>query len=302
MPEIKCIKESDTEAVFVVEPLSPGYGVTIGNSLRRTLLSSLEGAAITAVKIEGATHEFSTLPHIKEDLVEIILNLKKVRIKMHSEEPIKLQLSAKKSGPVTAAMFSVNPEVEIVNPDLVLANLDSDKGKLEMEITINKGRGYLPTEQRENEKNPIGAIAIDALFNPVTKVNFAVENTRVGGQTNLDKLTLEICTDGTVNAKDTLDYAANILVSHFSLFTSEGIAKSAEKTAPIAKEEVSEEIDSIKVEEINLSTRTLNALLKNDIKTIGDVFKHYEDLPSLPGLGARAITEIKEAISRLQAD
>jgi len=302
LPEIKCIKESDTEAVFVVEPLSPGYGVTIGNSLRRTLLSSLEGAAITAVKIEGATHEFSTLPHIKEDLVEIILNLKKVRIKMHSEEPIKLQLSAKKSGPVTAAMFSVNPEVEIVNPDLVLANLDSDKGKLEMEITINKGRGYLPTEQRENEKNPIGAIAIDALFNPVTKVNFAVENTRVGGQTNLDKLTLEICTDGTVNAKDTLDYAANILVSHFSLFTSEGIAKSAEKTAPIAKEEVSEEIDSIKVEEINLSTRTLNALLKNDIKTIGDVFKHYEDLPSLPGLGARAITEIKEAISRLQAD
>lgn len=300
MPEIKCIKETDNQATFVVEPLYPGYGVTIGNSLRRTLLSSLEGAAITSVKIEGATHEFSTLPHIKEDLVEIVLNLKKVRLKMHSDEPIKLQLSAKKSGPVTAGMFSKNPDVEIVNPDLILANLDNNKGKMDMEITVEKGRGYLPTEQRENEKNPIGTIAIDALFNPVTQVNFNVENTRVGGQTNLDKLTIDITTDGTVNAKDTLDYAANILVSHFSLFTSEGIAKSAQKIAKVDKEDVAEDIESIKVEEINLSTRTLNALLKNDIKTIGDVFKHYEDLPSLPGLGARAITEIKEAIARLQ--
>lgn len=302
MPEIKCTLDEKNHAIFVVEPLQPGYGVTIGNSLRRTLLSSLEGAAITAAKIEGVTHEFSTIPDVKEDVIQIILNLKKIRFKMHTDKPQTLKLIAKKEGQVTAKDFEDNSEVDVINKEQSIATIDSKKGKLEMEVTIEKGRGYLPVEQRENEKKPIGTIAIDALFNPVRQVNFEVENTRVGGQTNLDKLTLEIVTDGTIDAKDTLDYAGRILVDHFAMFTHEGIAKSAEKTSKQEDDSVGESIEDIKVEEINLSTRTLNALLKNEIKTIGDVFKHYEDLPSLPGLGARAVTEIKEAIAKLESE
>jgi DNA-directed RNA polymerase subunit alpha len=302
LPEIKCISDDKFNAIFVVEPLQPGFGVTVGNSLRRTLLSSLEGAAVTSVKIDGITHEFSTIPYIKEDVIEIILNLKKLRMKMFSDEPIVLKLEAKKEGPVTADMITKNSNVEITTPDLIIATIDNKKGKLSMEITIEKGRGYTPVEARENEKNELGSIAVDALYNPVQKVNYSVENTRVGDQTNLDKLTIEIETDGTIAARDTLDYAANILVDHFAIFTHDGIAKSSAEAAKKAHDTAGEDIESIKVEEINLSTRTLNALLKNDIKNIGDIYKHYEELSTLPGLGARAVTEIKEAIDKLQTN
>ncbi len=302
LPEIKCISDDKYNAIFVVEPLQPGFGVTVGNSLRRTLLSSLEGAAVTSVKIDSVTHEFSTIPYVKEDVVEIILNLKKLRMKMYSDEPVVLKLEAKKAGQVTADMITKNSEVEIVTPDLVIATIDDNKGKISMEITIEKGRGYIPVEARENEKNELGCIAVDALFNPVQKVNYNVENTRVGDQTNLDKLTIEIETDGTIEARDTLDYAAHILVDHFAIFTHDGIARSTAEAASKAHSAGGEDIESIKVEEINLSTRTLNALLKNDIKTISDIYKHYEELSTLPGLGARAVTEIKEAIDKLQSD
>jgi len=302
MPEIKCLKDEQDRALFVVEPLQPGFGVTIGNSLRRTLLSSLPGSAITSVKIAGVNHEFSTIPHIKEDMIEIILRLKKLRFKKHVDDAVILKLSSKKPGAVTAADFAKNPDVEIMNPDQLIATIDDKKGKIDMEVTIESGFGYLPVETRENEKNEIGQIAVDALFNPVQQVSFNVENTRVGDQTNLDKLTLEVVTDGTVPAKDTLDYAAQILVDLFALFTHSGIADSAAKAAAKEAEAGSADIGKIKVEEINLSTRTLNALLKNNIKTINDVFKHYEDLPSMPGLGARAVNEIKEAIQKLEEE
>lgn len=302
LPEIKCIKDEEHRAIFVVEPLQPGYGVTIGNSLRRTLLSSLEGAAITSAKIEGITHEFSTIPNVKEDVVEVILNLKRIRLILHQDEPVTLKLTANKPGIVTAGMIAKNSAIEIINPEQPICTLDSKKGKLEMELIIQKGRGYLPTEARENEKNPLGNIAIDALFNPVIQVNYNVENTRVGGQTNLDKLTIEIVTDGTIPAKDTLDYAASVLVDHFSLFTKEGITRSSAEAARRASVDGGEDIGSVRVEEVNLSTRTLNALLKNDLKTINDIFQRYEDLPTLPGLGARAVTEIKEAIAKLEKE
>lgn len=302
MPEIKCIKDEQERALFVVEPLQPGFGITVGNSLRRTLLSSLPGAAVTSVKITGANHEFSTIPHVKEDIIEIILRLKKLRIKKHNEDPVTLKLSHKKSGPVTADMFAKNADVEIMNPDLVIATIDDKKGKVEMEVTIESGYGYDPVEERDVEAREIGQIAVDALYNPVVQVSYNVENTRVGDQTNLDKLTLEVVTDGTVPAAETLDYAARILVSHFALFTTEGIEESAAKAAAKEADETTTDIGKIKVEEINLSTRTLNALLKNNIKTINDVFKHYEDLPSMPGLGARAVNEIKEAIQRLEEE
>ncbi|MBU0647878.1 DNA-directed RNA polymerase subunit alpha [Patescibacteria group bacterium] len=302
LPTIKCTEDEDNRAVYVIEPLHPGYGATIGNALRRTLLSSLEGGAITSVKIEGVTHEYSTIANIKEDVIKILLNIKKICFKMHSDEPVTLKLSAKKEGIVTAADFAKNPEVEIINPDQIIATIDSKKGKLELEAVVAKGRGYWPVEKRENEKQPIGTIAVDALFNPVIKVNFEVENTRVGGQTNLDKLTIEIVTDGSIKPKETLDYAASILVDHFNLFATEGSKKPITKQIATAEEDSGEDIGKIKVEEINLSTRTLNALLKNDIKTINDVLKHYDDLPSLPGLGARAVTEIKEAISKLESE
>ena len=302
LPEIKCIQDDKNSAIFVVEPLHPGYGVTIGNSLRRTLLSSLEGAAVTSVKIDGVTHEFSTIPYIQEDVVEITLNLKQLKMKLHSEEPVVIKLSATKPGPITAGMIEKNADVEIVNTDLIIAHLDDKKGKLNMEITVENGRGYTPVEEREDEKNPLGSIAIDALFNPVINVNYNVENTRVGDRTDLDKLTIEIVTDGTIEARDTLDYAARLLVDHFAIFTHEGIAKSVESSSVKESGGDGEDISNIKVEEINLSTRTLNALLKNDIKTISDVFKHYEELATLPGLGARAVNEIKEAIDNLQSE
>jgi len=302
MPEIKCIKDEQERALFVVEPLQPGFGITVGNSLRRTLLSSLPGAAVTSVKIAGANHEFSTIPHVKEDIIEVILNLKKLRLKKHNEDPITLKLNHKKPGPVTADLFSKNADVEIMNPDLVIATIDDKKGKIDLEITVESGYGYNPVEEREVEKREIGQIAVDALYNPVIQVSYNVENTRVGDQTNLDKLTLEVVTDGTVPAAETLDYAARILVNHFALFTTEGIEESAAKAAAKEADETTADIGKIKVEEINLSTRTLNALLKNNIKTINDVFKHYEDLPAMPGLGARAVNEVKEAIQRLEEE
>lgn len=214
--KIKTLEQVDNCGVFEIEPLSPGYGVTLGNSLRRVLLSSLEGAAITSVKIEGATHQFTTLEKVKEDVVEIILNLKVLRFKMTLDEPIVLKLQAKGPKNVTAKDFGENPNCQIVNTDVYIASLGKG-GNLKMEITVARGRGYVPVERRKDEKLPIGTISVDSIFTPVKKVHFEVENTRVGGMTNFDKLMMEITTDGSVEPEEALGRAARILVEHFSL-------------------------------------------------------------------------------------
>lgn len=205
------------QGVLTVEPCTQGYGTTIGNALRRVLLSSLPGAAVTAVKIKGAEHEFSAIQNVKEDVLEIILNLKALRLKCFSDQPVKLMLSEKGEKAVTAADFSKNADVEIVNPDLVIANLTDKSANLEMEITVEQGRGYRTTEDRAKEKLDLGTIAIDALYSPVLNVSYKVEATRLGERTDYDKLILSVETDGTVDPIDACRNAVGILLDHFNL-------------------------------------------------------------------------------------
>ena len=214
--QIKTMEKLGNNGIFVIEPLSPGYGVTVGNSLRRVLLSSLEGSAITSVKIEGVTHEFSTLPAIREDVVEIILNLKGLRFIMPGSDPVSLKISVKGPKEVTAADFNQNPACAVVNKDTYIASLGKS-AKLNLEVLVEKGRGYVPIEKRRDEKLPLGTVAIDSTFTPVKKIHYEVENTRVGGQTDFDKLTLEISTDGSIDPEIALQRAAQILVEHFDL-------------------------------------------------------------------------------------
>lgn len=211
--------ERTNEGVLTVEPCSPGYGTTIGNALRRVLLSSLPGAAVTAVKIKGVDHEFSAIKHVKEDVLEVILNLKGLRIKLHGDEPVKLFLNVKGDKTITAADFEKDAQVEIVNPDMTIATITDKGGSLEMEVTVAPGRGYRSTEERVKEKLELGNIAIDALYSPVLNVSYKVEATRVGEKTDFDKLVLRMETDGSITAKEAATQAVAILLDHFNLLT-----------------------------------------------------------------------------------
>lgn len=213
---LKEVARDGNYASFEIEPLAPGYGVTLANSLRRVLLASLPGAAVTSVRIDGVTHEFSTLPGVTEDVVEIILNLKGLRLKIMTDEPVTLILDKKGPSVVTAADFKKNPDVEIMNPDLHIATLDK-KGRLSLEATCEKGRGYVTTEMRRDDKLPLGTIAIDSIFTPIKKVHYEVENTRVGRMTNFDKILLDITTDDTIDPHEALKQTAQILIDHFSI-------------------------------------------------------------------------------------
>lgn len=207
------------ESILVIEPCFHGYGTTLGNALRRVLLSSLGGAAVTAVKIKGVTHEFQPIEHVKEDALQIILNLKGLRLKSFSEEPVKLTLRSKGEGVVTAKDIEANADIEIMNPDLEIATLTNPKATLEMELTVGRGRGYVPTEERADERHELGVIAVDALFSPIRNVGYRVENTRVGEITNYDKLIMTIETDGTVSPEDAVRESAKILINHFTLLS-----------------------------------------------------------------------------------
>jgi len=301
LPQVKTITEEGNIGVFSVGPLYPGYGMTLGNSLRRVILSSLPGAAVTAVKIDGITHEFTTIPHIKEDVVELILNLKQLRVRMHTEEEQYLYLSASGEGKVTAKNIKAPSQVEVVNPDLHIAILDNAKAKLEIEIKVENGRGYVPVEKREGEKLQVGMIAVDAIYTPIKKVRYSVEKTRVGQMTDLDKLVIEVETDGTISPKEAVELSADILVDHFSVVAGKDLGKVG-IPAEAKKVEKSAEDAALKilVEEINLSPRTTNALLNNDIKTIADVLSLTdEELRSLKGFGNKAYQEVREKIDEL---
>lgn len=280
----------------VMEPLYTGYGVTMGNALRRILLSSLPGAAVTAVRIKGVDHEFSSVPNVKEDVIEIILNLKQLRMKVHSDQPVHLELKVKGEKAVTGADFKKNPDVEIVNPELHIATLDGKTSEFDMEIIVQTGRGYVPVEQRENEKLEIGMIAVDAIYTPVKIVNFEVRNARVGQITNFDQLTLTIETDGTVDGKTAVDQAAGILVEHFAMFTREQMDMVELPAAPVAIEAAeglrTPEEDDLK--SLGLSNRSYNALLKNNITKISDLQNmSHDQLVHMEGLGEKSIEEIE---------
>lgn len=243
--QIKHEKLDNHTAKFVIEPLSPGFGLTIGNSLRRVLLSSLEGAAITSIRIDGVSHEYSSLKGVREDIVDVILNLKKVRLQTESSEPVTIILDSKKEGAVKAGEFKCPTGTSVINDDFVIANL-SKGAHLLIEATVERGRGYQPTEMRKEDKLPIGVMAIDAAFSPVEMVNFEIENTRVGKMTNYDKLTITVSTDGTMDPQVAMEESAAILVEQLSLLTGSAAPTKTEEATP-ATDEVAETTDKPKV-------------------------------------------------------
>lgn len=298
LPNIKTVKEDGNRATFAIEPLYSGYGMTLGNSLRRVILSSLGGAAVTAVKIDNVAHEFSTIDGVKEDVVEIILNLKKLRFRVYSDEPQYIILTKKGKGNVTAADIKTNSDIEVVNTDQHIAMIDNDKAQIGMEIKVEKGRGYIPVESRENEKLEVGMIAVDALYSPVRRVRYNVENTRVGQVTDLDRLVLEVETDGSISPMDAVTQASEILVRHFSVVSGQ--------TAPVGDaQEIPEDskesnASKIMIEEVNFTPRTTNALLNNDIRTMKDLLRLTDtELKELKGFGAKAYDEVRDKIAEL---
>jgi DNA-directed RNA polymerase subunit alpha len=300
LPSLKTVKEDGNRATLAVEPLYAGYGMTLGNSLRRVILSSLGGAAVTAVKIDNVAHEFSTIEGVKEDVVEIILNLKQLRFKVYSDEPQFLILTKKGKGPVTAADIKTNSDVEIVNTDQYIATIDSDKAQIGMEIKVEKGRGYVPIEARESEKLEVGMIAVDALYSPIKRVRYNVENTRVGQVTDLDRLVLEVETDGSISPADAVTQAAEILVSHFSVVAGQSAPVATASGAAPADDGKESNAAKIMIEEVNFSPRTTNALLNNDIRTMKDLLRLSDgELRELKGFGAKAYDEVKDKIDEL---
>ena len=310
----KIIKEEGNLASFEIKSCFPGYGMTLGNAFRRILLSSLPGAAITSVKISGAEHEFSTLPGVFEDVVEIILNLKQIKFKMFTDEPIKITLSAKGEGKVTAADIKISSEVEIANKDLHIATLTDKNAVLEMEMQVEKGLGYASIEQREKNKLGIGNIVIDAIFSPIRKISYEVKNMRVGQMTNYNKLILDIETDGSITPKEALKKASAILVEQFNVFAEIEEIKSHEeekeekKSEKIKEEKIEEkaekktEEDFLKknIDELKLSTRTINVLKENKIKNVGQIVKKNEEkVKNLEGMGDKGVKEIKRALGNL---
>lgn len=291
-----------------IEGCYPGYGSTLGNALRRVLLSSLSGAAITSVKIKGVSHEFSTIPNVLEDVIQIILNLKQIRFKAFSEEPIKITLKAKGEKEVKASMIECPSQIEVINGEAHIATITAPKGELELEMEVTSGIGYVPVEQQIRSEKEVGVIAVDAIYTPVRRVNYAIENMRVGKKTDYEKITLEIGTDGTVSPQEAFEKAVAILVNQFSVLKDweENIetASSVEENVVEEKtEEISEEADPKKtaVTELKgLSTRTLNALEKNSIKTVAGIVKMTESkMLELEGMGEKSIKEIKKAIGEL---
>lgn len=300
---IKLEKEEGNEAVFVVEPCFPGYGHTLGNALRRVLLSSLSGGAVTAVRIKGVSHEFEAVEHVKEDMVEIILNLKKLDAMVHGDEPVTLTLSKKGEGVITAGDFDSNSQVDVSNKDLVLMTTTSKDAEIDMEVVIENGMGYLPVEQRDAKNLDVGMILVDATFSPIVRVSYDIENMRVGQRTDYDKLRISIETDGTITPRESLTKAASILVDHFQFITGADKAKKEEEIMEEEKPEVEEEPkgDMAKiVQELNLSTRTSNALDKAKIRTIGDLVAYSSsELLALEGFGETALKEIESSLKKL---
>ena len=282
-----------TYGKFVVEPLERGYGTTLGNSLRRVLLSSLPGYAITSAKIEGVLHEFSTIDGVKEDVTEIVLNLKGVILKIHGDGPKTLYIDASGKCQVTAGDIQVDSDVEILNPELVIANLE-DGGVLKMELTCDKGRGYVSAERNKQLMQPvIGVIAIDSIYTPVLKVNYTVENTRVGQITDYDKLTLEAWTNGTISAQDAVSLGAKILTDHLNLFVDLSEEARETETMIVKNDDSKTKVLEMTIEELDLSVRSFNCLKRASINTVEDLTNRTEeDMMRVRNLGRKSLEEV----------
>ena len=297
VPRVETLYSSAELGRFEVEPLGSGFGLTMGNALRRVLLSSLNGAAITAMRIEDVYHEFSAIPGVREDTTELILNLKQVRLKSYTDQPVNVRLEGTGPGVMTAGDIQVPPEIEIVNPELPIATLDNRDARLSMLLTVEMGAGYLTAEGRESPA--IGVIPIDAVFTPIRRVNFQVEKTRVGERTDYDKLLLEIQTDGTITPKDALSQAAKILVEHLEfLIELDRTVLRADSGKSIAPGPIPSQLQELPIEVLDLSSRTYNCLKRSQITTVGQVLQmSEEELLGLRNFGQKSLVELQEKLA-----
>ncbi|QHU93819.1 DNA-directed RNA polymerase subunit alpha [Candidatus Saccharibacteria bacterium oral taxon 488] len=288
---------SATSATFLIEPMHAGYGNTLGNSLRRVLLSSIRGGAIVAFRIEGATHEFTTVEGVKEDVVDIMLNLKGVRLRVHTDEPVELRLE-KTGGVITAGDIQANGEVEVVNPDHIIATIDDPNKTVIMDLVAEAGRGYQTIEESSANRLHSDMIALDAIFTPVLRVRYKVDSTRVGDETNLEKLALTVETDGTMTPREAFEEAAAILVSQYSALAGSTVVTGA---PALGNDESDDSELDMSIEELNLSARTTNALINNEIRTIRDLVTLTEqDLRELKGFGSKALDEVRDKMAELE--
>jgi len=284
----------------IIEPLERGWGYTIGNSLRRILLSSLQGAAVASVKIDGVLHEYSTIPGVTEDITDVILNLKQLRCKLNSDSDAMLRLEVTGEGEVKASDIEKNPDVEILNPELRIATINRD-AKLKMEMRVSDGRGYVAAEQNRRDDAPVGTIAIDALFSPIVKVNFVVENTRVGQRTDLDKVIMEIWTDGSISVEDALAYSAKLLQDHLTVFINfEGELEPVEESIKDEKNERLRQLMKMRVDELELSVRSANCLRAGNIHTLADLVRNQEaDMLKYKNFGRKSLIELNQILINL---
>ncbi|HDP70166.1 MAG TPA: DNA-directed RNA polymerase subunit alpha [Actinobacteria bacterium] len=300
-PHIGVEKENDCFATFTIEPLERGFGYSLGNSMRRILLSSLPGDAVTSVRFEGISHEFSTIPGVKEDVVGIILNIKELEIKSYSEGPVTLKVKVKGKKEVKAGDIECPSDVEIVNPDLHIATLNKD-GKLELEMVVEKGRGYVSAERNKKSSMPIGVIPIDSLFSPIKRVTYTVENTRVGQRTDYDKLRLKVETKGNLTADEAVSLAAKIMSEHMDLFINR-VPEKSEGTIFKSEEKHKESSLDAPIEDLDLSVRSYNCLKRHGIDTLQQLVKCKEkDLVNIRNFGLKSITEVKEKLNSLEFD
>jgi DNA-directed RNA polymerase subunit alpha len=296
LPKVECEATSKEYGKFVIGPLETGYGVTLGNSLRRVLLSSLPGAAVTSIKVNGIHHEFSPIPHVKEDTMALILNVKQIRFRLHTNGPVRLYLSKKGEGVVTAGDIECPSDVEIINPALNLAALDSDEAHLEMELVVERGRGYSPSEERG--KLPIGELPVDAIFSPVRRVAYHVGRVRVGPVTDFDELVMEIWTDGTIQPEGALSMAAQILVRHLALIVDYSglVMEEVEEV----EEAIPPRVYEMPIEDLELSVRAFNCLRRAGLTKVGEILERLqkgdEEMMDIRNFGKKSLTELKEAL------
>lgn len=298
-PALANVEETGANsASFVIEPLQAGYGNTLGNSLRRVLLSSVKGGAIVAFRVEGASHEFTTVSGIKEDVVDIMLNLKNVRVKTMSDKPVELRIEKKGAGVITAADIKTTADVEVINPSQIIATIDDPKKSVVIDIVVESGRGYQTIEDSSVKRLHSDMVALDAMFSPVLRVRYKVDSTRVGQETNLDKLQLNVETDGSISPREAFEEAAAILVNQYTALA----GSTTVEAAPALGQDLADEGSELNtpIEELNLSARTANALINNEIRTVRDLVTLSEqDLRELKGFGSKALDEVKDKLAEL---
>jgi DNA-directed RNA polymerase subunit alpha len=295
LPRIKNTKTQGNYASYDIEPLEGGYGMTLGNSLRRVLLSSLPGAAVTSIRIEGVQHEFQDVPNVVEDVTDIVLNVKNLRLRCFSDHPVSMRLEVTGERVVTAADIVAPSTVEIVNPELHIATLDNENARLEMELVVETGRGYVPADSKDDQ--PIGVIPVDAIYTPVVKANYTVEHTRVGQMTNFDKIVMDVTTDGTITPDEALRQSADILVRHFTLLANYRATVQEIEKPPLSSLPIPPKIYETPIEELDLSVRAYNCLKRSNITKVGQVLSmNEEDLLGVRNFGEKSLQELQERL------